>query len=495
MLTVFSGGASRDCQGFSRRNFLRIGTLGLAGLALPELCALRARAASERRHLTDKSVVFLFLNGGPSQFETFDPKMTAPAEIRSITGEVATSIPGVTFGASFPKLGALAQKLAVVRSFKTGNGGHDGGLSILSGGNPLQAAMAAVFARLAGAGHHRTGMPTNVFVSPQSVGVPKADSPFNYNGVFATGSLPSMYTAFHPTTEALNAAAGARRNNAAPSNYGGLLADMQLKLAPERLDDRRNLLRQLDSLRRDLDSGTLDQLDTYQQQAYEVLLNGVSKAFDLSKEDQRVVQRYDTSQIRTPEDLARRLTQTKAHSPVGLGKQLLLARRLCEAGCGFVTVGITGWDMHGNNGFGIQDGMAVLGPAVDHAVAAFLTDLEERGLSDKILLVVAGEMGRTPRIVSRAAGMDKTVTRVGRDHWANLAPLLLAGGGLKMGQVIGASDRTGGSPATEPVTLQHLLATIMHVLFDAGELRLVPSMPQDAARLVTEGQPIRELFS
>jgi hypothetical protein len=492
MLTISSGATSRDCQGYSRRNFLRIGTLGLAGLALPQLQAMRA--ASERRYVTDKSVVFLFLNGGPTQFETFDPKMTAPAEIRSITGEVPTRIAGVTFGKSFPRLAEMADKLAVVRSFKTGNGGHDGGLSVLSGGNPLKSSMASLYGRLAGAGHAQTGMPNNIFVSPQSVGVPKADSPFNYNGVFATGSLPSMYTAFHPAADGPAPIAAARRNGTVPLSSDGLLADMQLKLAPQRLDDRRALLGQLDQVRRELDGGTFEQFDKYQQQAYEVLLNGVSKAFDLSREDQRVVQRYDTSHLRTPENLARRLPQTKAHSPVGLGKQMLLARRLCEAGCGFVTVGITGWDMHGNNGFGIEDGMALLGPAVDHAVATFLHDVDERGLSDKILLVMAGEMGRTPRIVSRAAGMDKTITRVGRDHWANLAPLLLAGGGLKMGQVIGASDRTGGSPATEPVTLDHLLTTIMHVLFDTGELRVIQGLPQDAVRLATDGQPIRELL-
>jgi uncharacterized protein (DUF1501 family) len=151
--------------------------------------------------------------------------------------------------------------------------------------------------------------------------------------------------------------------------------------------------------------------------------------------------------------------------------------------------------MHGNNGFGIKDGFETLGPPVDHALATFLQDVEERGLSEKILLVVAGEMGRTPKIVAaRAAAQDKTVVRPGRDHWANLGMLLLAGGGLKMGQVIGQSDKQGGTPATDPVTPAHLLATIMHTLFDVGELRVKPGLPVDAVRLVTDGKPIRELL-
>jgi hypothetical protein len=138
--------------------------------------------------------------------------------------------------------------------------------------------------------------------------------------------------------------------------------------------------------------------------------------------------------------------------------------------------------------------MEVVGSAVDHAVAAFLQDIEERGLSDKIRLVIAGEMGRTPKIVTRTAQQAKTIKRVGRDHWANLGPLVLAGGGLKMGQVIGASDRNGGSPAWAPVTLSHLMATIMHTLFDVGQLRIQPGLPVDLVRAITDGQPIAELF-
>lgn len=479
---------------YSRRQFMRVGVLGLGGLTLPGLLAFKAAAAEQRKYVADKSVVFLFLYGGPSQHETFDPKKDAPDNVRSVMGQIQTALPGVAFGSTFPGLAERANRLAVVRSFKTGNTKHDQGESTFIAGNPTQGAMGSLYARLAGPLHPTRGMIANVGLTPQSFGQAHRegkDGAEVYRGAFLTGSLAGQYAAFHPT-----GLAGPPLENT--SKTGGrvvqsqLLSDLTLRLPPERLDERKLLLNQLEKLQRRLDDGgEVERLHRYQQQAYDVLLNGVSKAFDLSQEDRRTLERYDTSNFRTPEDTAKRIPNTAYHSPITLGKQLLTARRLCEAGCGFVTVGMNGWDMHANNvGFGIPDGMAVLGPAVDRAVSAFLDDVEERGLSERILLVIAGEMGRTPRL-----NVDKTTGRPGRDHWAELAPLVLAGGGLKMGQVIGASDRSGGTPATQPYALPHLLTTIMHTLFDAGELRVTPGMPTDLVRLIAEGQPIRELFS
>ena len=164
-------------------------------------------------------------------------------------------------------------------------------------------------------------------------------------------------------------------------------------------------------------------------------------------------------------------------TPRSLGKLLLLARRLCERGCGFVTVTTNFvWDMHADvNNAGVEEGMRYMAPPLDHAVSAFIEDVEARGLSDKILLVCCGEMGRTPRINANG----------GRDHWGNLAPLLLAGGGLKMGQVIGQSTRDAGEPLTEPVTIPNLVSTVLHTLFDVGELRLVPGVPREIVRAAT----------
>src|SRR5207237_882899 len=203
-------------------------------------------------------------------------------------------------------------------------------------------------------------------------------------------------------------------------------------------------------------------LDRFQEQAYQVLLSGgVADALDLSREDPATVARYDTRRYDRA-DGWRKAKRGQAGMYSGharaLGKPLLLARRLCEADCGYVTIhaGYDGvWDMHADiNNLNMQDGMEAVGPAFDHAVAAFLEDVEARGLREKILLVCCGEMGRTPRINKNG----------GRDHWANLAPLLLAGGGLKMGRVIGQSNRQGAEPSSQPVTIKNLVATVMHTL-------------------------------
>jgi hypothetical protein len=185
----------------------------------------------------------------------------------------------------------------------------------------------------------------------------------------------------------------------------------------------------LDNVRREIDrSGLIDGLDSFDQQAFNIILSRSQQAFDLKYEDPRVVDRYG----------------------MGLGQQLLQARRLCEAGCGFVTVSFGGWDMHGN----IKEAMDNLGPKVDQAVAALVEDLSLRGMDQDVLLVVSGEFGRTPKINGSA----------GRDHWAPLSTLALAGGGLKMGQVIGESAEKVDVPKTTPITPQDLLATIFQVM-------------------------------
>lgn len=175
----------------------------------------------------------------------------------------------------------------------------------------------------------------------------------------------------------------------------------------------------------------------------------------------------------------------KTFRPSTLGQQMLLARRLVENGAGFVTVHSAGWDMHadGNNP-GIVKGMNMLGTTVDKAVSAFLEDLESRGLSDKVLLVITGDFGRTPKVNKNG----------GRDHWASLGTLAFAGGGLRMGQVIGKSDRNNGEPAEDPVTPQMLLGTVMHTLFDIGQLRVARGVPRDLVQLVENAPTIRHLL-
>lgn len=467
MLTLNESQPARNCQGVHRRDFLRIGSLALAGLSLPDLLRTRAAAAEIKALARDRSVVLLFLQGGPSHIEFFDPKMSAPEEIRSMTGEVQTRHPGITFAGNFTKLAQLTDKISVVRSYASMNGDHSY-LSVTGAGNPLKASMSALYAKVAGATNQRTGIPNNCLVLPEAV-----QAGLKLQGNFETGALPTLTTPgdLGPSHAAFD-----------PSGGDNLKKNFQLKITRERLDDRRKLLAELDDVRRHVDNSKLmDGLDRFQQQAFDAITRGAAEAFDLSKEDPKTIEKYDTSKLFRLEDVTKWYDMRRASNL--LGKQMLLARRLCEAGCGFVTVSDCGWDMHANGNSPKQmTNLPPMASQVDHAVAAFIEDVEERGLSDKILLVVTGEMGRTPR-----RNRDG-----GRDHYANLTSLLFAGGGLKMGQVIGHSDRTASQPATERYTPKNLLATVMHSALDLGEVRIRPGLGK-LATILTEHEPIPAL--
>jgi hypothetical protein len=461
----------RFCDGsarYGRRDFLRVGSLALGGLTLPDLLAARANAAASRL-VTGKSVIFLFMHGGPSQIETFDPKMTAPETVRSTTGEVATKLPGITFGGTFPKLAGLADRFSIVRSFATGDGNHD--IKPIVGKATSGANLGSLYARVVGSNHPFSGMPTNAALFPQAVDSEAMPAVKLFGNFESTGALGSSYAPF------------------VPGAGGDMHDDMQLKLPMDRLDDRRSLLSNLDRVRLALESnGTLGGLDSLRSQAFDVILGGVAGAFDLSKEDPATVARYDTASLMKPEDIDKKWNNYKRYidNYKTLGKLLLMARRLCEAGCGFVTVTTNFvWDNHSDvNNAGPAEGMRYHGVPFDHAVSAFIEDVEARGLSNKILLVCCGEMGRTPRINKNG----------GRDHWGNLAPLLLYGGGLKSGQVIGQSTRDAGEPSSEPVHINNLIATVMHTLFDVGELRVTRGVPNDVLRAATAADPIEALL-
>ncbi len=468
MITISDPSPTHNCSGFMRRDFLRIGSLGLAGLSLPE--TLRARDESSLlidKAMHDRSVVFLFLNGGPSHIESFDPKMDAPSEIRSIFGETKTKHSGITFGSHFPQLAARADKFSIVRSYGSGNAAHTY-QKVASGNNKTKATMGSIYSRIAGTNDPEMGMPNNVVILPESVDQKlKLDQNFESNALptlTSPGSLGTSHAAFNP------------------QGGGELKNNMELKLPAERFGDRKQLLEQLDALKRRADNGLMENMGHYQQQAFDIVTGGVAGAFDLSKEDPRTIEKYDTSKLFNIKEVTRWFDMRRASNL--LGKQLLLARRLCEAGCGFITVSDCGWDHHSNNnspkGLG---GFSWLAPQVDHAVSAFIDDVRARGLEDKILLVVTGEMGRTPRINKNG----------GRDHYGELTPLLFFGGGLKMGQVIGKSDAHATKAITTPYRPQHMMATIMHSLFDLGQVRLIQSLPNELKNAMTESDPIREL--
>ncbi len=455
MLTFFD-------RSTSRRDFLRVGGLALGGLTLPQLLATRAAAATAGVPVTDKAVIFLFMHGGPPQTETFDPKMSAPAGIRSVTGEIATSLPGVTYGGTLPKLAKWAHKLTVVRSFQTGDGNHD--IKPIVSKATQGANLGTLYARLAGANRPEDGLPRNIALFPRAVDPDTMAAETQFGKFDSSGSLGAAYAPF------------------APGSGGDAQKNLQLNIGRDRLDDRRNLLTQLDNYRRGFDRGAGAQLDRMTEQAFQTILGGAANAFDLSREDPRVVERYDTSKLVNRINQVWNNHKRYADHVATLGKLLLLSRRLCEAGAGFVTVTTNFvWDMHADvNNATIDEGMEYCGVPFDHAVSTFIEDCEARGLGDKIMLVCCGEMGRSPNLNAKG----------GRDHWGELAPLLIYGGGTKTGQVIGQSDARAAAPHTEPITNANLVASIMHTLFDVPKLRLASGIPADIQRVITGAEPI-----
>tara|TARA_B100002052_G_scaffold292496_1_gene314173 strand:- start:153 stop:1550 length:1398 start_codon:yes stop_codon:yes gene_type:complete len=457
MLTI------NDASGkISRRKLLSIGSLGLGGLSLASLLNVQAQAATLSKALRNKSVIFLFQQGGPSQFETLDPKPLADESVRTVCDVIPTALPGVHFGEYLPRLSQLADRFTTVRNFQTLNAGHN--IQPIVGPHSLETSLPVHYSRVVGTTRKRTGMPTSMILYPQAVSgdvpVGRARGNLQETGPYGSGYAPFV-----------------------PGKGGQLQADMELNLTRDRFfGDRKALLSGLDRLKNEADSeGQFAALDEIQRQAYEILLGGgVSRALDLTLEDPQVLAKYDTSQYATRGawDKVNRGKQGLYDANAGsVGKLLCLARRLCEAGCGFVTIhasyaGV--WDMHADgNNLNMIDGMNAIGWSFDHAISAFIEDVESRGLQDDILLVCCGEMGRTPRINKNG----------GRDHWAKLAPLLLYGAGFEQGRAIGSSDKMGGEPADNPLDPSHLISTIMNTMFNIGELRLVSGIPSQVLDL------------
>ncbi len=459
-----------DAGNTGRRGFLRVGGLGLGGLTLADLLACRAAAAESGAGsaIRDKAVVFLFMHGGPPQTETFDPKMDAPDGVRSAVGEVKTNVPGLSFGSTLSRLAGLADKMAVVRSFTTGDGNHD--IKPIVGKDSLGANLGSLYARVAGANRPDGGMPTNAALFPRAVRPEAQERVRNFGDFTAAGPLGANFAPF------------------VPGGGGQLQSDMTLNVAQGRLDDRRALLAGVDALRRKFDAdGLAAGAGSLHEQAFDTILGGAAEAFDLSREDPRTLARYDTAPLVPYSSIRKVWNNHKNYRDHvdSLGKLMLLARRLVERGCGFVTVTTNFvWDFHADkNNATLTEGMRYVGGPFDHAVSAFIEDVHERGLQDKVLLVCCGEMGRTPKINAKG----------GRDHWGKLAPLMLSGGGLPMGGAVGESTRDAGEPNGEPVTMRNLLGTVMHTLLDPGQVRLMEHLPRDLRDRIAGAEPIPNL--
>ena len=424
MFTIYSKAKRRDCEGNTRRDFLKVGAVGSSLLTLPNL--LRARAKTPAA-VNNKSVIWIWLAGGPTHVETFDPKMTAPSEYRSITGEAKTPIPGVTMGGTFPKIAACGDKMALVRSFAHGNSSHGNATKwVMTGYDDrlgTRPSMGSIAARQYGTTHPLTGIPTYVRMN-------------NINGD-GPGWLGTGYSPFNPNGQAVK--------------------NMGITVSEDRFASRRGLLNSLDGINRQADgSGKMEGIDAFEQQAFDLIAGSARDAFDIKKADPKERTRYGK----------------------GLGESLLRARRLCEAGCGFVTVSYGGWDMHG----GIVKGLKSRATQMDQAISALIEDLDQRTMLDDTLVVITGEFGRTPKINSKG----------GRDHWGRLCTLALAGGGLNMGQVIGESSRKLEVPATTPIRPQDLMATMMHMYGLDHRMQFVNNQGRPVY-LVENGAPIPEL--
>lgn len=430
MLTFHSSRKFRDCEGATRRDFLKIGTLGAGALSLPQLLQAKSQASSSGRAIRDKSVIWVWLSGGPTHIETFDPKMSAPVEYRSVTGDVQTSVPGMTLGGSFPQMAKLGDKLSIVRSFAHGSSSHGTGTRwVMTGHKPpgresVKPSIGSIVAKLGGTFSSETGMPA--YLRMGSIGGDGA------------AYLGPQYSPFSPSGQAAK--------------------NMKVSLPTDRVTDRRQLLGQLDQIDRNFDrTGKVRGIDGYEEQAFNLMLGQAKDAFGTKGEDKKTLDRY-----------GRRF-----------GQSLLSARRLCEAGASFVTVSSGGWDMHGN----VERSMKSRGAELDQGVSALIEDLHDRGMQDDVLVVVTGDFGRTPRINKNA----------GRDHWGNLCTLALSGGGLNMGQIVGRSSAKAEVPDTSPIRPHDLMATIFE-LFGIPLKQQVVDFQGRPMYLLEDGTPIRELI-
>ena len=425
MLTFNGNLTGTTCDGVSRRNFLTVGSLGIAGLTLPNI--LRAADASPEP-LKNKSVIWVWLGGGPTHVETFDPKMSAPREYRSVTGECKTPIPGVSIGGTYPKLAEQMKHMAIVRNFAHGNNSHGTGTTwVMTGYNDrtkMRPSMGSIIAKAKGTAHPATGLPS--FVRIGGIG---SDGP---------GWLGTRYQAMSPSGQA-------RKN-------------MELSVDAAGSQGRRGLLDSIDVINRKVDrTGQMEGLDGFEQQAFNLVLGNAKDAFDIKKEDPKVRARYGK----------------------GLGEQLLLARRLTAAGSRFVNISYGGWDMHGK----IQNAMERRSPQMDQGLAALIEDLADSGQLQDTLVVVTGEFGRTPKVNKNA----------GRDHWGRLCTLMLAGGGLNMGQVIGKSSAKLEEPSEGLTTPQDVLATVLQMFGLSPKMQFMNHQGRPTY-VVENGRPIKELF-
>ncbi len=440
-------------RGMRRRDFLRVGALGLGGLTLADLCRLNAGAAESRR---PKSLIYIVLGGGPSHIDMWDLKPGAPAEYRGPFSPIATKVPGLQICELMALQAQMMDQLALVRGIRSVENDHF--LSEVYTGLPRSAgkrpAFGSVVSRLSGSG---SALPPYV-----SLDRPTTDE-FEYEKPHYAGSA---HVPFRP--------------------FGEVLEDLTPVKALDRLHDRKALLAAFDGMRRRLDQQeTLAGphslgLDRFQSQAIDIITSPkVRDAFDLSKEPADALTRYGHKAGKYPHQTYKDILYDWNAQP------FLLARRLVEAGVRVVTLRASEWDHHSSPNGDIFLALRRLLPLLDRSLCALLNDLRDRGLERDVLVVVLGEFGRTPKIAMPGPG---------REHWAEAGCALFFGGGLKMGQVIGETDARAERSTSGQISFQNIMATIYRVLGIRPDATL-PDFNGRPQYLLEDHEPIRELVA
>lgn len=447
MLSIFGRGR-RLCDGYTRREVLKIGSLGIGGLTLPGL--LKAERQAGIRN-SKKAIIMVYMVGAPSHQDMYDLKMDAPAEIRGEFRPIPTTVEGIEICEHLPRLATIMDKLIPLRSvYGSPNGAHDSFICYTGRTTQNQPAggwpsVGSVVSKVLG--------PKNNAVPPFVGLAPDAGHP-PYGSPGLPGFLGVSHAAFRPSGPARD--------------------DMVLNgdITTERLAHRKQLLQSFDSLRRDVDAtGTLEGMDALTQQAFDILTSSaLADALDVSREPEHVRQRYGKGDPKRVADGA----------PMNL-EHFLMARRLVEAGARVVTLNFGRWDFHSHNFPGLKNSHL---PYFDQGLSALVEDLHERGLADDVSVVAWGEFGRTPRINPDA----------GRDHWPQVGGGILAGGGLPTGQVIGATDRLGAEIADRPVHFGEVLATLYRKLGIEPETLKLHDLSGRPQYLLDHSTPIPELL-
>ncbi len=454
MLTLL--GQSDDqqfCDGMSRRNFLRIGGLGWGGLSLAQLLASDARAASATKR--PKSVIMIYLVGGPPHQDLFDLKPLAPSEIAGPWKPIATNVNGIEVCELLPQIAGMMDQFVPIRSLVGAQADHDA-TQCFTGRPPRGAGVPTGGWPQFGSAVSKVKGPTDPATPPYvSLCYTCSHGPYNEPG---PGFLGVGQSGFRP--------------------LGQTRDDMVLNgVTPERLGDRKSLLASVDRFRRSADAkGMMDGIDIFTQQAMDLLTSSrLAEALDLSKEDPRIVAKYGTGNTKDFID---------GNGAPRVPQSLLMARRLIEAGVRVVTLNYSKWDWHGGSYNTIFNREKEDFPIFDNAVATLVDDLKVRGLLDDTLVLVWGEFGRTP-VISK---------QVGRDHWPRVACALLAGGGIKAGQVIGSTDRIAGEAVDRPVSFQEVFATLyQHLGIDAANTTILDHQGRPQYLVDADTKPIHEL--